>query len=105
MSSGLRQNQWIAPAHFASDGERLHVRPALAVSSGEILHRLALEGVGIVCLSDFMTSADRERGELVQVLVKDTVDVRQPISAVYYRNTQLTARIACFLDFLQERMG
>lgn len=26
MSSGLRQNLWIAPAHFASDGERLHVR-------------------------------------------------------------------------------
>ena len=26
MSSGLRLNQWIAPAHFASDGERLHVR-------------------------------------------------------------------------------
>ena len=26
MFSGLRQNQWIAPAHFASDGERLHVR-------------------------------------------------------------------------------
>ena len=26
MSSGLHQKQWIAPAHFASDGERLHVR-------------------------------------------------------------------------------
>lgn len=26
MSSGLRQNQWIAPANFASDGERPHVR-------------------------------------------------------------------------------
>lgn len=26
MSNGLRQNQWIAPANFASDGERLHVR-------------------------------------------------------------------------------
>ena len=26
MSSGLRLNQWIAPAHFASDSERLHVR-------------------------------------------------------------------------------
>lgn len=26
MSTGLRQNQWIAPAQFASDGERLHVR-------------------------------------------------------------------------------
>lgn len=26
MSSGRRDRQWIAPAHFASDGERLHVR-------------------------------------------------------------------------------
>jgi hypothetical protein len=26
MATGLRQNQWIAPANFASDGERLHVR-------------------------------------------------------------------------------
>lgn len=26
MATGLRQNQWIAPTNFASDGERLHVR-------------------------------------------------------------------------------
>lgn len=26
MTSGLRRNQWIMPANFASDGERLHVR-------------------------------------------------------------------------------
>lgn len=26
MANGLRQNQWVAPANFASDGERLHVR-------------------------------------------------------------------------------
>ena len=26
MATGLRQNQWIAPANFASDGNRLHVR-------------------------------------------------------------------------------
>ena len=42
---------------------------------------------------------------LVQVLARDTVDVRQPINAVYYRNTQLATRIACFLDFLAERLG
>ena len=51
-----------------------------------------------------MTAADRARGDLVQVLARDTVDVRQPINAVYYRNTQLAARIACFLDFLQQRL-
>ena len=70
-----------------------------------LLRQLALAHVGLVCLSDFMTAADRERGRLVQVLARDTVEVRQPINAVYYRNTQLAARIAWVLDFLQERMG
>ena len=39
------------------------------------------------------------------LLTKDTGDVRQSISAAYYRNTQLAARITCFLVFLQERLG
>ncbi|PWS23029.1 LysR family transcriptional regulator, partial [Enterococcus faecium] len=52
-----------------------------------------------------MTAGDRARGDLVQVLAKETMDVRQPINAVYYRNTQLAARIACFLDFLAARLG
>ena len=78
----------------------LHVRPVLAVSSGETLRRLALEGVGIVCLSDFMTERDRAAGTLVEVLPKQTVEVRQPIHAVYYRNTAVSARISSFLDYL-----
>lgn len=95
-------NQWpLRGAH----GDAWPIVPGLTASSGETLRHLALQGVGIVCLSDFMTAADRARGDLVQVLAKDTVEVRQPISAVYYRNTQLAARIACFLDFLQERLG
>lgn len=95
-------NRWpLRGAH----GDEWPVVPGITASSGETLRQLALQGAGLACLSDFMSSADRERGDLVQVLVKDTVDVRQPISAVYYRNTQLAARIACFLDFLQERMG
>jgi DNA-binding transcriptional LysR family regulator len=95
-------NQWpLRGAH----GDVWPIVPGLTASSGETLRHLALQGVGIVCLSDFMTAGDRARGDLVQVLTKDTVEVHQPISAVYYRNTQLAARIACFLDFLQERMG
>ena len=95
-------NRWpLRGAH----GDEWPVAPDITASSGETLRQLALQGAGIACLSDFMSSADRERGDLVQLLVKDTVDVRQPISAVYYRNTQLAARIACFLDFLQERLG
>jgi len=87
------------------DGEPLHVRPALAVSSGETLRRLALEGVGIVCLSDFMTQRDRDNGTLVEVLPKQTLDVRQPIHAVYYRNTAVSARITSFLDHLAQALA
>ncbi len=95
-------NRWpLRGAH----GDEWPIMPSLTASSGETLRQLALEHVGLVCLSDFMTAADREAGRLVQVLARDTVDVRQPINAVYYRNTQLAARIACFLDFLQERMA
>lgn len=86
-------------------GDEWPATPALTASSGETLRQLALQGAGIVCLADFMTAADRARGDLVQVLVRDTVEVRQPISAVYYRNTQLSARITCFLEFLGSRLG
>jgi DNA-binding transcriptional LysR family regulator len=86
-------------------GDRYGATPAISASSGETLRQLALAGLGIVCLADFMTEGDRERGELVQVLAKDTVDVRQAINAVYYRNTALSSRITAFLDFMAERLG
>ena len=86
-------------------GDRLAITPTLRASSGETLRQLALADVGIVCLADFMTAADRARGDLVPLLVKDTVVQLQPVHAVYYRNTRLAARIACFLDFVAERMA
>lgn len=85
-------------------GDRLRIEPALRASSGETLRQLALDGGGIVCLADFMTARDRERGDLVQLLVRDTVEVLQPVHAVYYRNTQLASRITSFLDFVAERL-
>lgn len=87
------------------DGDALHIRPALACSSGETLRQLALAGDGIVCLSDFMTAADRREGRLVQLLPKHTLDMRQPIHGVYYRNTAVSARIASFLDHLADALG
>jgi DNA-binding transcriptional LysR family regulator len=86
-------------------GDRLRIEPRVKVSSGQTLRALALAGAGVVCLSDFLTDEDRRRGDLVQVLQKDTVETVQPINAVYYRNTQLSSRIGCFLDFLAERMA
>ncbi len=85
-------------------GDSYAAAPAVSASSGETMRQLALAGVGIVCLADFMTEADRERGDLVQVLTRHTVEVRQAVNAVYYRNTALSSRITAFLDFMAARL-
>jgi DNA-binding transcriptional LysR family regulator len=84
-------------------GDRFPVRPSIRASSGETLRQLALAGEGIVCLADFMTARDREDGALVQVMARSTTEARQPVHAVYYGNKGLSARVTCFLDFLQEK--
>ena len=83
-------------------GDNLMIAPTLKVSSGETLRQLALADAGLVCLSDFMTTADRASGALVEVLAEQRVERRQPMNAVYYRNTALASRITCFLDYLSD---
>ncbi|AQS42107.1 MAG: Putative LysR-family transcriptional regulator [Candidatus Tokpelaia hoelldobleri] len=87
------------------NGTPLHIKPAIASSSGETLRHMALAGLGIVCLSDFMTYEDRRSGRLVQLFTTQTVDVRQPIHAVYYRNTALASRVACFVNYITKALG
>jgi DNA-binding transcriptional LysR family regulator len=87
------------------DGSTLRIRPTIASSSGETLRQMALADLGIVCLSDFMTREDRANGRLVQLFPEQTLDVRQPINAVYYRNTALAARITCFVDHVTAVLG
>lgn len=88
-----------------ADGNVLRIQPSVASSSGEILRHMALAGLGIVCLSDFMTREDRRAGTLVPLLAQQTLDVCQPINAVYYRNTALAARITCFVNHVVETLG
>lgn len=90
---------------LGADGEPCRIEPGIWSSSGETLRQLALEGAGVVCLSDFMTAQDREAGRLVQVLSRQTLDVEQPINAVYYRNTAISSRIASFVDYMIEVLG
>ncbi|MHC6227532.1 LysR substrate-binding domain-containing protein [Pseudomonas sp. X10] len=95
-------NHW--PLRHA-EGDRWSIRPDLIASSGETLRHLALAGEGIVCLSHFMTHEDVRAGRLQVVLGDANNGYRQPIHAVYYRNTQLALRIQCFLDFIQHKLA
>lgn len=95
-------NEWPL---LGEHGQPLHIEPAIRSSSRETLRQLALEGAGIVCLSDFMTRADRKTKRLRQLFAQQTLDVRQPINAVYYRNTALSSRITSFVDYLKHALG
>ncbi|MFC4761697.1 LysR substrate-binding domain-containing protein [Dyella koreensis] len=95
-------NDW--PLRDAS-GSAVHITPTIASSSGETLRQMALAGLGIVCLSDFLTREDRQSGRLVQLFARQALDVRQPVNAVYYRNTTLASRITCFVDHIVEALG
>ncbi|MEG0044397.1 MAG: LysR family transcriptional regulator [Comamonas sp.] len=88
-----------------ADGQTLHIEPTVRASSGETLLELALQGAGIVCLSDFMTQTERQAGRLQQLFPDQTLEVRQPINAVYYRNTALSSRIASFVDHLKDALS
>ncbi|WP_300630096.1 LysR family transcriptional regulator [Pseudomonas sp.] len=95
-------NHW--PLRHAQ-GDRWLIQPSIAASSGETVRHLALEGQGICCLSNFMTHKDIDTGRLVPLLEAFNSGYRQPIHAVYYRNSQLALRIQCFLDFIQAKLA
>ncbi|MBR7195862.1 LysR family transcriptional regulator [Pseudomonas sp. 14A] len=95
-------NQW--PLRYAH-GDRWPISPAISASSGETVRHLALEGQGIACLSHFMTIDDIRAGRLKVLLGEFNTGYRQPINAVYYRNSQLALRIQCFLDFIQSKLA
>ena len=86
-------------------GDRWLIELGIAASSGETVRQLALEGQGIGCLSNFMTSDDIDAGRLVPLLEAFNSGYRQPIHAVFYRNSQLALRIQCFLDFIQAKLA
>jgi DNA-binding transcriptional LysR family regulator len=92
--------RWVDPTSTT----RTAITPAVGASSGETVRQLALAGLGIACLADFMTLADVAAGRLLPVLREATLDRRQPIHAVYHRNTAVTARIRLFLHFLAPRL-
>ncbi|RMQ40114.1 LysR family transcriptional regulator [Pseudomonas cichorii] len=95
-------NNW--PLRHA-EGDSWPIRPSLSASSGDTLRHLALAGEGIVCLSHFMTHEDIREGRLEVLLTEANNGYRQPINAVYYRNSKLALRIQCFLDFMQDKLA
>lgn len=97
----LALNKW--PLLYA-DGQQFTITPFISSGSGETIRRLCLQGNGIACLSDFMTDEDIARGDLIKLLVPETIRISMPLHAVYYTDRNVSTRIRCFIDFLAEKM-
>jgi DNA-binding transcriptional LysR family regulator len=95
------QNLWPV---MGSDGKSFQARPALSASSGEMIRQLALAGQGIACLAGFMTEKDVAAGCLVRLMPDAMKCQLQPVHAVFYRNSALSIRVQCFLDFIEPRL-
>lgn len=85
-----------------ADGSLFKISPDISASSGEVLFHLAVQGAGILCSADFVTQDTFANGQLVQVLPKETVIIRQAINAVYYRNQTVSPRLRCFIEFIKK---
>lgn len=87
-----------------ADGRQLEIVPGLTTNSGETQRHLCLHGNGIACLSDFMSDEDVKRGDLVPLLVGDTLPLEMPINAVYYSDSAVSNCLRSFIDFISERL-
>ncbi|CAG4903470.1 LysR family transcriptional regulator [Paraburkholderia gardini] len=94
-------NDW--PLREAGRGF-IKIEPAIEASSGETIRQLAVAGGGIACLAGFMTATDVREGRLRTILDDVLVDVRQPVSAVFYQSAAMSGRARAFLDFLATRL-
>lgn len=86
------------------DGIGIAVQPTVAASSGETLRQLAVSGVGIVCLADFLTREDVAAGRLQPVLEGATLAWTQPVWAVFYKQGTLAPRVAALVDLLARKL-
>lgn len=94
-------NLWPLPG---SDGNLLRIEPTLLSCNGETIRELAIKGMGIACLSDFMTARDIAEGRLVEVLPQLAIPRTKPVNAVYYKQSAVSGRIASMVGYLAEAM-
>ncbi|NUP12185.1 MAG: LysR family transcriptional regulator [Polyangiaceae bacterium] len=98
----LREGQ-PAAFKFVIDGT-LHVSDISGpchTNDADVLRQLALAGIGIVAVFDFLARDPIQTGAL-QVVLGNYPSATWPIHALYPKNRHLVPKVSVFLDFLSE---
>ena len=94
-------NTW--PLEFK--GEDFIAHPKIKASNGETVRQLALQGVGMTCLSRFLVEDDLRAGRLVALFEEQIRLDYQHIHAVYYRQEHLPKRVRLFIEFMTQKLS
>lgn len=88
------------------DGRRqlVPVSGTVRADNADLLLDLAVAGMGIVWMGDFLAEQALAAGQLVPVLAGQFDDDPQPLSALILPGRQHVARVRAFVDFLTESL-
>jgi DNA-binding transcriptional LysR family regulator len=101
--AGPGLNRW--PFKTRGGIDIVEVRPRVTTDDAEAAVRLAVEGAGIVRLSDVIVGGRLRKGELVALLTDVHHSEPYPLAAIYPAGRHRLPRVAVFLEFLHERFG
>jgi DNA-binding transcriptional LysR family regulator len=100
---GPAWSQW--PFHTHEGINRLAVSGTFTSDNADLLLDMAMAGLGIARLADFMVARALRDGALVRLLVDSHVPESFPIHALTVPGRHRAPRIRAFVDFLAEEFG
>lgn len=101
--AGPGLNRW--PFKTRAGIDVVEVRPRVTTDSAEAAMRMAIEGAGIIRLSDVIVGDPLQKGELVPLLTGIHHVEPFPLAAIYPAGRNRLPRVAVFIEFLRERFG
>ena len=100
---GPAWSQW--PFHTHEGINRLAVSGTFTSDNADLLLDMAVAGLGVARLADFMVARALRDGALVRLLVDSHVPESFPIHALTVPGRHRAPRIRAFVDFLAEEFG
>jgi DNA-binding transcriptional LysR family regulator len=100
VSSIPNSDRW---SFVTAEGRRtLEVVLGASVNNADCVYRLALDGVGIGRLNEFMVARAVSEGRLVELLADQHWPEQLGMLAIYPQERHRLPRVAAMLDFLRE---
>jgi DNA-binding transcriptional LysR family regulator len=97
------QREW--PFHGPGGVRMLPVKGNITLNNAETLYELALQGLGIIRLSDLIVGPAIRDGRLVPILLESHLPEPLPLHAVYAAGHRRPPRVDAVLQFLVDRFA